>query len=313
MSWLDRQSFLGAESDTILAGLTIGLVGLGGGGSHVAQQLAHVGVGGFVIVDDDCIDESNLNRLVGGTIQDVQIGSSKVDIAARLIRSVNPNARIEKHKKRWQEASDSLKSCDVVIAGIDNVRSKAELDAFTKRFMMPLIDMGMDVSVLKNDQFLISGQVVLTGPGEPCLRCLGIVTDDAIAREAARYGAAGGRPQVVWPNGLLGSIAVGLLVQLVTPWNGQLTTSAFIEYDGNTHATRDSHRLRWCRENPCTHFLSDEVGDPIFDRRELGKVRTYSTIDEPSVTLGPNTTIWTALQEWFSKRVEYFTRFWRNW
>ena len=52
MSWLDRQSFLGADSDARLDQTMVGLVGLGGGNSHVAQQLAHLGFGNFVLIDD---------------------------------------------------------------------------------------------------------------------------------------------------------------------------------------------------------------------------------------------------------------------
>ena len=71
MSQHDRQSFLGSTSEQHLSGLTVGILGLGGGGSHVVQQLAHLGVGGYVIADPDLIDETNLNRLVGGTRADV--------------------------------------------------------------------------------------------------------------------------------------------------------------------------------------------------------------------------------------------------
>ena len=67
MTWLDRQSFLGVDSDARLAAATVGLVGLGGGNSHVVQQLAHLGLGGFVLLDDDIITLTNLNRLVGGS------------------------------------------------------------------------------------------------------------------------------------------------------------------------------------------------------------------------------------------------------
>jgi tRNA A37 threonylcarbamoyladenosine dehydratase len=65
---LVSQSFLGRDSDAVLAGVTAGIVGLSGGGSHVVQQLAHVGIGGFVPVDHDIIEHKNLNRLVGGTM-----------------------------------------------------------------------------------------------------------------------------------------------------------------------------------------------------------------------------------------------------
>jgi tRNA A37 threonylcarbamoyladenosine dehydratase len=60
----DRQSFLGPSSEDVLGAFHVGIVGLGGGGSHIAQQLAHVGIGRYTIIDHDQIDESNLNRLI---------------------------------------------------------------------------------------------------------------------------------------------------------------------------------------------------------------------------------------------------------
>ena len=47
---LQRQSFLGANSETVLGRSKAALVGLGGGGSHIAQQLAHIGLGHFLVI-----------------------------------------------------------------------------------------------------------------------------------------------------------------------------------------------------------------------------------------------------------------------
>jgi hypothetical protein len=47
--------------------------------------------------------------------------------------------------------------------------------------------------------------------------------------EAEKYGAAGSRPQVVWPNGVLASTAVGLAVQLLTPWHPKPPAFTFLE------------------------------------------------------------------------------------
>lgn len=58
-SRLESQSFLGPDSNAILANATVGVVGLSGGGSHVIQQLSHVGVGNFVPVDHDHITDKN--------------------------------------------------------------------------------------------------------------------------------------------------------------------------------------------------------------------------------------------------------------
>lgn len=266
MSQHDRQSFLGPASEQDLADITVGILGLGGGGSHVVQQLAHLGVGGYVIADPDTIDETNLNRLVGGTRADIDAKELKIRIAERAIRRVLPNARTSAHAKPWQEIASELKHCDVIIGGLDSVIAKDELDRFCKRFLIPYIDMGMDVHKV-DARFLIAGQVVLTLPGGPCLRCMGVVTEAALATEAKLYGAAGGKPQVVWPNGVLASTAVGLFTQLVCPWHDKPMNAAYLEYDGNKHTVSPSMRLAAITSRPCSHYATHETGDPRFDIR----------------------------------------------
>jgi molybdopterin/thiamine biosynthesis adenylyltransferase len=274
MTWLDRQSFLGAKSDARLDAATVGLVGLGGGNSHVAQQLVHVGIGGFVLLDDDIITLTNLNRLVGGTLDDVKAERPKVEIAARVIRAVNPNARIVLRQAKWQEAGELLRGCDIIVGGLDHIGSKDELEAFCRRFMIPYIDMGMDVTLLhESGESLVSGQVILSTPGEPCLRCLQLVTDERLKAEAQRYGAAGSRPQVVWPNGALASTAVGLVVQLITPWMHDPPRSAYFAYDANLGTITPSDRLARRLGRPCPHYPAKTVGDPMFDvRRYLERI-----------------------------------------
>lgn len=296
MSWLDRQSFLGADSEQWLAGLTVGIIGLGGGGSHVAQQLAHAGVGGFVLVDDDRIDDSNLNRLVGATLLDVSSQTRKVDIAARVIRAVNPKARIETYPHLWQEVMGALQVCDVVFGNIDNVRGKDELEGFCRRLLMPYIDQGMDVHSL-NGRYLVAGQVVLSLPGAPCLRCLGIVTDDALDDEGRNYGAAGGKPQVVWPNAVLASSAVGLFMQLVTPWQDAAPNGECLEYDGNAHTVIRSDRMKYLSGLGCIHRNLSELGDPTFDVRRFGSRDQPSLVDAPNPNAAP--TWWKKSWRWF--------------
>lgn len=283
MKWLDRQSFLGADSDARLARATVGLVGLGGGNSHVVQQLAHLGVGGFILLDDDIITVTNLNRLVGGTLEDVKAERPKVEIAARVIRAINPQARIALRKAKWQEVGDLLKGCDVIVGGLDHVGSKDELEAFCRRFMIPFVDQGMDVTALPyTGESLVSGQVVLSMPGEPCLRCLQLVTDERLKAEAQRYGDAGSRPQVVWPNGVLASTAVGLVVQLITPWMRDPPRSAYFAYDANLGTITPSDRLSRRRGKPCPHYPAKAVGDPMFDVR-----RYLEHPNQPQATAEP--------------------------
>lgn len=280
MTWLERQNFLGVDSDAMLARTRVAIIGLGGGGSHVVQQLAHIGIGHFVIVDDDEISNTNLNRLVGGTRLDVDQAILKVEIARRLILSVNPNAVVEVHNAKWQETAFELRDCDIVFGCVDNVRAKAELDSFCRRMQIPFIDQGMDVHKTA-DGFLISGQVVLSMSGGPCLRCFGVVTDQALDDEARNYGAAGGKPQVVWPNGVLASSAVGLLVQLITPWHSGPIGALCLEYDGNRQTVQPSDRIPVLTRYACPHHDERDLGDPRFDIRGVVDSPSAESADEP--------------------------------
>jgi molybdopterin/thiamine biosynthesis adenylyltransferase len=260
---LQRQSFLGADSEIVLSRSRAALVGLGGGGSQVAQQLAHIGLGNFLLIDPDIIEDSNLNRLVGATQEDVKLAAPKVDIAERVIRGVNPSAELVKRKASWTEVTAELRDVDVIFACVDSMICRSELESFARRFLIPVIDIGMDVHE-SSDEFSIGGQAVLSMPGRPCMRCMGLVTDEGLANEAAKYGAAGGKPQVVWPNGMLASIAVGFFMKLVTPWESRKETPLLLEYDGDLQTVMPSNKLAYLPAH-CKHFDSlYEIGDPFW-------------------------------------------------
>ncbi len=265
---LDRQSFLGEKSDSILRNSRAAIVGLGGGGSHIAQQLAHLGVGEFTLVDPDMVEDTNLNRLVGATQRDVNEGTAKSSVAARMVLGVNPRAKVRRETTQWQTCAVALRSCDVIFGCVDSIGERAQLEAAARRYLVPYIDIGMDVHKV-NDESYIGGQVALSVPGGPCLRCMGIVNEGALKLEAERYGAAGGRPQVIWPNGVLASLAVGFFVHLTTPWCRQTELPILIEFDGNSQTVVPSTKLRYLDMNTCRHFATlGDVGDPFWKLRD---------------------------------------------
>jgi hypothetical protein len=210
------------------------------------------------------MEHKNLNRLIGGTIADVEAKTPKTVIAERLIRGVNPNARITPIRDKWQQGDEVLRGCDVLFGCVDSFNERDQLERFARRFLIPYIDLGMDVHQLKCGHS-IAGQVVLSSPGGPCRWCYGILTDARLAREAGDYGTAGSRPQVVWSNGVLASIAVGLLMQLVCPWHDKRIASACREFDGNLNVVERS-REQHGGTLSCQHFAEDELGDPFFTR-----------------------------------------------
>lgn len=259
-----RQSFLDQRSEEIFEHCRVSIIGLGGGGSHVVQQLAHIGIGNFRIFDPDHVEDSNLNRLVGATQDDVASKTLKTVVAARLIKGINPRASIVSISTRWQESAERLRDSDVIFGCVDSFSERQQIETTARRYLMPYIDIGMDVHPLEN-QFAISGQVILSMPGELCMKCMGFLREDLLAREAQDYGAAGSRPQVIWPNGVLASLAVGIFIQLITPWNKQRRRLWYLEYDGNSQTVTTSNRMEYLKEATCKHFASlDTLGDPFW-------------------------------------------------
>lgn len=266
-----RQSFLGEGSEDVLFNTRVAIIGYGGGGSHAGQQSAHVGFGDILVIDPDIVEEKNLNRLVGATHDDVKNATPKVEVAERIISGIFPKGSVSGIRAEWASQIERLRDRHIIIGCVDSFAERAALERFSRRFLIPYIDIGMDV-IGREDRFQIVGQTVLSTPDHACLRCLGIIDDETLAREerARQYGDAGSKPQVVWPNGVLASTAVGLAVQLVTPWQGKTSLSAHLEYNGNRGTLVESgrHRAFVAKRMTCSHYNPDELGDPLYNIRQ---------------------------------------------
>lgn len=261
-----RQSFLGDNSERVLADTRVAIVGLGGGGSHIAQQLAHLGVGHFRIIDPQSIEASNLNRVVGATHQDVEERTLKVAIAERLIKGVRPWTNVQTSPTIWQDVIPMIADAHVVFGCLDGYRQRDYLESATRHFAIPYIDIGMDVTEFSPRKFAISGQMIMTRPGKPCMRCLGFLSPATLSAEENRYGDAGINPQVVWTNAMLASLAVGAFVKLVTPWADFSDHYTWIEVDGNKQSATASRRPEYISVPlDCPHHGGvDGLGDPLF-------------------------------------------------
>jgi molybdopterin-synthase adenylyltransferase len=263
-SRLVSQSFLGSDSDQLLHRCRVAIIGLGGGGSHVAQQLSHVGIGNFVLFDPDHVEYKNLNRMVGATVKDARLKNLKTKTIRRAIKRVNPDARIVAVPKKWQDEAEHLRDCDAIFGCVDSFSERKQIEVLARRYLIPYLDIGMDVHAV-DDGFSVGGQALLSMPGELCMSCFGIVREEVLSREAAEYGAAGPQPQVVWANGVLASIAVGIFVQLLCPWRKQRVQGILREYDGESHTVTASNKLAYLRDRKCPHFAdAQDLGDPFW-------------------------------------------------
>jgi hypothetical protein len=254
MDRYNRQSFLGENVQDIISSSKVAILGLGGGGSHIVQQLVHIGFKNYLILDPDRVEESNLNRLIGATLEDVKQATLKVEIAKRIINGLHNDASIEAFPQRWQDHLNELKECSLVFGCIDSFIQRRDLECYLRSFQIPYIDIGMDVHCIPGNPPRVAGQVILSLPGCLCMQCMGYLTEDVLAREVARYGDAGSHPQVVWCNGVLASTAVGVAIDVLTNWTSFKKEPMYLSYDGNKNIIAPDSRLQYIKHRICPHY-----------------------------------------------------------
>jgi molybdopterin-synthase adenylyltransferase len=228
----DRQvRALGMRGQTAIQRARVAVVGLGGTGSIVAQQLAHLGVSDFVLVDPDIVDETNLNRLVGATSHDV--GSKKIAVAKRLIRDLNPRASIRSIARDVTDLDVTLTlvNADALFSCTDSHASRAILNQLAYQYYVPLFDVGVSIVAKHGEVTHISGRAQMVAPGLPCLVCAGVIDAVAVRRElqsavqraADPYVIGFNEPQpaVISLNSTMASLAVTMFMAAFTPVPGK--------------------------------------------------------------------------------------------
>ena len=99
------EMLIGNEGMEKLKNAKVAVFGLGGVGSFVCEGLARSGIGNFVLVDFDKVDESNINRQLIATTK--TIGRNKVDVMKERILDINPEANIEIYNEFYLADSES--------------------------------------------------------------------------------------------------------------------------------------------------------------------------------------------------------------
>ena len=115
------------------------IFGIGGVGSFVVEALARAGIGKFILVDNDTVALSNLNRQLIATYE--TIGKSKVEVAKTRILSINPNAQVEVYEEFFTPESKEIfdETADYIVDCIDTVTSKIELVMRANKLNIPII------------------------------------------------------------------------------------------------------------------------------------------------------------------------------
>lgn len=115
------------------------VVGCGGLGGHIIDQLARIGIGSLRVVDGDVFEETNLNRQLLSSVP--LLGTSKAKAAAEHVAQVNPEIAVEAVEAFLTEenAAELLKDCDMVLDALDNIPSRKILAAACENAGIPYV------------------------------------------------------------------------------------------------------------------------------------------------------------------------------
>lgn len=224
-----------------LAMLRIGVVGCGGTGSAVAMLLARLGVGQLVLIDNDIVDRTNLNRLHGARQSDADAMRPKVEAVARSITELGLGVRVVP-KEAWvgdPECRDSIRACDIIFGCTDDHEGRLYLNRLAVFYRIPVFDTGLLIRVSDDDPPQIQsldGRVSVLLPGKTCLACRGTISaiqaaDEALRRsdpaeferrkaEAYVFGAGNPSPAVVTFTTEVATMAVNELLHRLQGYRG---------------------------------------------------------------------------------------------
>jgi adenylyltransferase/sulfurtransferase len=197
------------------------VVGVGGLGCPAALALAHAGVGMLGLADDDAVDRTNLHRQI--LFDDTDVGTSKLDAAARALGEVNAGVQLRIHRTRLlpANAADLVRGYDVVLEGSDN---------FATKFLTADACAIAGVPAVQAAAVRWVGTALAVGPrGGPCYRC---IFEDVPRDDAPNCAEAGVMGPVV---GIVGAIAADLALSLL---EGGEAMGELVTFDGRTDEVR---------------------------------------------------------------------------
>lgn len=171
--------------------MRIGIVGCGGTGSALAMLLARLGVGQLLLIDNDIVDRTNLNRLHGARQADADAMRPKAKVVARTISEMGLGVRAIPIEA-WvadPECRDPLRSCDVIFGCTDDHEGRLFLNRFAYYYITPVIDIGLAIELNNGSPpsfMALDGRVTVLGPRHTCLLCRSVIDSEIARAEAMR-------------------------------------------------------------------------------------------------------------------------------
>ena len=134
-----EELIIGKENIEKLKNKKVAIFGIGGVGSYVVEGLARAGIQNFVLIDNDMVAISNINRQL--IALQSTVGKDKVEVAQKRILDINPSANVEIRKEFYCKDTNGWidNSIDYIVDAIDTVSSKLDLIEQAKTLDIPII------------------------------------------------------------------------------------------------------------------------------------------------------------------------------
>ncbi len=224
MQRFDRNvAFFGEAGQRKMRAMSVAVVGIGGLGTHVVQQLSLLGVGGMVLIDGEHLDPTNFNRYIGVRETDRGTKTQKVDVGERLALCIDRSIRIRKIAATFvcEMGFQAIRDVDFVFGCVDSDAARLVLNEVCSVYERPYIDLASDVVL--GEPLRYGGHVCTNLGGDGCVVCLDLVDPAAASRKLATveelrdrrhiYGVDvetldEGGPSVVSINGVVASLGI---------------------------------------------------------------------------------------------------------
>jgi molybdopterin/thiamine biosynthesis adenylyltransferase/rhodanese-related sulfurtransferase len=227
------------------------LIGAGGLGSPASLYLAAAGVGRLGIVDDDRVDDSNLQRQIVHSTQ--ELGEPKAESAKRTVEALNPDVEVVPYLERLSsENIDRILAdgWDVIVDGTDN---------FPTRYLVNDAAVWHDLPLVYGSIYRFEGQVSVFKPGVgPCYRCLfPEPPPPELAPSCAEGGVLGVLPGIV--GSLQANEALKLALGIGDPLIGRLLLFDALADEFSEVSIRRNPNCPVCGDNPTITEYIDYV------------------------------------------------------
>lgn len=268
-----------ALSRKLLGRTRVAIVGLSGGGTQLATQLAAGGVGELIGIDYQRLDGENQFSTDAVTWVDLARRRTKLAAIRRRVWWVNPRCRFSGISSRVpeQKALDALKTADVIVGCVNNLAARTDILEVAGRYCIPYIDIGLTVRTADDGPdpapiVAVTGHVFSNVPGGPCFWCAGYLTKRRLEIEAEGidrsylWNRRTDRPKrevlVAGFNGVLANQAACDVLQMVLGYVAPSSCVVYKMYDGFAGTLTDWEVSRRDDCHHCSGIVSS--GDPIW-------------------------------------------------